>query len=189
MRAGRGSSAAFAALVLAWSAFFAAAPAEAARPAPEDVVHKWYGLVLELVRHTPTYSPPVASRTFAYLGVISFEAVASGSAEMLSLAGQLRGLAAVPAREAGLPYDDAVVLDAALAVAVKTLFENTGPTGQRVMAAAERKWRAAATDGLPEDVAERSEAYGARWRAMFSIGRRRTAAPRSATWAFRLNTN
>jgi hypothetical protein len=160
MRAGRGSIAAVAMLVLAWSAAFGAAWAENRRPEPDEVLRKWYGLVLELVRHTPTYSPPVASRTFAYLGVTAFEAVAGGSAEMVSLAGQLHGLGTVPARTAGQTYDDAVVLDAALAEAVGALFANTGPTGQRALRAAERKWRAAASAGLPSDVVERSEGYG-----------------------------
>ena len=58
----------------------------------EQVLRTWYKLVLELVRHTPTYSPPVASRAFAYLGVTAFEAAASGSGELQSLAGQLNGL-------------------------------------------------------------------------------------------------
>ena len=56
---------------------------------------------LELVRHTPTYSPPVASRSFAYLGVTAFEAVATGSSEMQSLAGQLNGLTACAATGSG----------------------------------------------------------------------------------------
>ncbi|MEY4781291.1 MAG: hypothetical protein RLZZ607_2604, partial [Pseudomonadota bacterium] len=34
-----------------------------------DVLAMWYRLALELVRHTPTYTPPVASRTLAYMGV------------------------------------------------------------------------------------------------------------------------
>jgi hypothetical protein len=48
------------------------------RPGAEQVLHNWYRMVLELVRHTPTYSPPVASRAFAYLGVIAYEAAAGG---------------------------------------------------------------------------------------------------------------
>ena len=31
---------------------------------PQDVLSIWYRLSLELVRHTPTYSPPVASNCF-----------------------------------------------------------------------------------------------------------------------------
>ena len=60
-----------------------------------------YGLVLDLVRHTATYSPPVASRAFAYFGVIGYEATASGRADMVSLAGQLHGAEAAAATRAG----------------------------------------------------------------------------------------
>ncbi len=81
---------------------------------PQDVLQRWYSLTLELVRHTPTYSPPVASRSFAYLGVTAFEAVATGSGELQSLAGQLNGLKPVPQREAGKTYDEALVLHAAM---------------------------------------------------------------------------
>lgn len=61
------------------SAFVSGLPqAVQASAAPQDVVQTWYRLVLELVRHTATYSPPVASRAFGYLGVAGYEAVASG---------------------------------------------------------------------------------------------------------------
>ena len=100
-----------------------------------EILRRWYHLVLRLVRHTPTYSPPVASRSFAYLGVAAYQAVASGSTALISLEGQLNGLANLPAREAGQAYDDAVIIHCVMAGAVKTFFGNTGPTGQRVMAA------------------------------------------------------
>ncbi len=115
---------------------------------PQDVLQRWYGLTLELVRHTPTYSPPVASRSFAYLGVTAFEAVASGSSEMQSLAGQLNGLKPVPQREAGKTYDEAVVLQAAMAFAAQNFFENTGPTGQRALASLEAKLRTEVCGGI-----------------------------------------
>ena len=127
---------------------------------PQDVLQRWYSLTLELVRHTPTYSPPVASRSFAYLGVTAFEAVATGSGELQSLAGQLNGLKPVPQREVGKTYDEALVLHAAMAFAAQNFFENTGPTGQRALASLEAKLRTEATAGLPADVAVRSEDYG-----------------------------
>src|ERR1700722_14560704 len=43
------------------------------RVTPESVLDQRYRLVLDLVRHTAPYPPPVASRAFAYLGVIAFE--------------------------------------------------------------------------------------------------------------------
>ena len=126
----------------------------------QDSLVNWYRLVLELVRHTPTYSPPVASRAFGYIGVTGYEAVASGAADMQSLAGQLTGLAPVPARDPVLKYDDAIVLDVALATAAQEFFANTGPTGQRAMGAMAKSQMAKAAVGVDADIAVRSQAYG-----------------------------
>lgn len=130
------------------------------RPEAQKVLNTWYRLVLELVRHTPTYSPPVASRAFAYLGVTAFEATATGSESMNSLAGQLNGLTPGPVREAGARYDEAVVVNAALTFAANNFFSNTGPTGQRALAAMGKKMAADVAQGLPADVVERSAAHG-----------------------------
>lgn len=126
----------------------------------QDVLQGWYKLVLELVRHTPTYSPPVASRSFAYLGIAAFESVASGAPQLHSLAGQVRGLTALPKREPGTTYDNAVILQAALAASAQSFFSNTGPTGQRAMAALERQLQGKVAQGVSKTVTRRSEAYG-----------------------------
>jgi hypothetical protein len=156
----RGKSAAIsavAAIVLA--SVFATSGAEP-RPTALAVLTNWDGLALELVRHTATYSPPVAARAFGYIGVAVYEATASGSDHLLTLAGQLNGLTATPQRAAGQTYDDAVIIDAALSFAVAKYFDNTGPTGQRAITAAQAKWDADAAVGVPADVVERSVAYG-----------------------------
>eukprot|EP01032_Pedospumella_encystans_P002069 gene2069-2422_t len=106
-------------------------PVQAASVGADKVMRDWYRMILELVRHTPTYSPPVASRAFGYLGVTAYEALASGDRTLTSLAGQLNGLTPVPQREGGVSYDEAVVMQAALSSAARELFGNTGPTGQR----------------------------------------------------------
>ncbi len=126
---------------------------------PEEVVKAWYQLVLELVRHTATYSPPVASRSFAYLGVTTHEAITPGSAQLVTLAGQLNELAPLPPRPEGI-YDNAVVVQASMNFAVREFFPNTGPTGQRALSAIDRKLSAKAAEGLPADVVERSIAWG-----------------------------
>ena len=139
-------------------ALFLVTPAHAA--APEDVLGNWYTLLLNLVRHTATYSPPVASRAFAYLGVTAYEATASGDEHLQSLAGQLNGLKDLPQREKGQAYDEAVVLNAALDAAIHDFFSNTGPTGQHVMAAHSKTMRAETAKEVAGDVAKRSQAYG-----------------------------
>lgn len=145
---------------LAWVGMGGASPAQSNGASAAEVQRAWYKLILELVRHTPTYSPPVASRAFAYIGVAAFEAMAGGTGGLHSLAGQLNGLKPVPQRMPGQVYDDAAILHATLAWATRSLFENTGPTGQRVMLALDRKLGARTSDGLAGDVAARSRDYG-----------------------------
>ena len=123
------------------------------------VMLQWYKLVLELVRHTPTYSPPVASRAFAYLGVTGYEVMASGRPEMASLEGQLNGLGPAPLRGAG-DLDEAVVMHAALAQAVRNFFGNTGPSGQQAMDRMDAVVSAQIAGDLSGAVVARSEAYG-----------------------------
>ena len=150
-------------IVVITSAWFCALGAMAAQPnttQAQEVLRSWYKLSLELVRHTATYTPPVASRSLAYLGVTAFEATASGSGDLRSLAGQLNGLNAVPQREAGKTYNEGAVMQAAMAFAVKNLFENTGPTGQRAMTLLEARLRTEVSKGVPAKVVARSETYG-----------------------------
>lgn len=147
-------------VLFGWTLAPAAMAADDGRPEPQVMLSKWYYLMNELVRHTATYSPPVASRSFGYLGVTAFEAVAGGSDGLVTLVGQLQGLESVPQREPGTVYDETIVISAAMSDAVVFYFGNTGPTGQRAIKAAQRKWRASAVEGVPEDVVARSEAFG-----------------------------
>lgn len=152
----------FAAAAVVVLALAGARDSLAAEPAAraQNTVVAWYELMLELVRHTATYSPPVAARTFAYVGVATFETVAGGSGSLRSLAGQLNGLTAVPPREAGQAYDDGVAVQAVLAAMMRDLFSNTGPSGQRALDIQESRQREAVREGVPADVVARSEAYG-----------------------------
>jgi hypothetical protein len=150
-----------AAVAIATFGILALLPLQAHATDPRTILLNWNGMVLQLTRHTPTYSPPVASRTYAYLGVAAYEAVASGSDKLQTLAGQLDGLSALPKREAGAAYDDAVILEAAMSAVIHKMFENTGPTGQRAFDSLQKKLRLQVADGVAPDVVARSEAYGA----------------------------
>lgn len=134
--------------------------AETGAPRAEEVLRSWYRLMLELVRHTPTYSPPVASRAFAYIGVAAFEALVSGKTDTQTLAGQLNALQPVPQREAGALYDEAIVVNAVVGLAAQNFFSNTGPTGQRALKAMQTRTREKIVAGVTDDVVARSEAYG-----------------------------
>jgi hypothetical protein len=127
----------------------------------EEVIRLDTRLALELTRHTPTHSPPVASRSFAYLWVAAYEAMAGGSDGMGSLAGQLTGLTPPPAREAGAGYDEAVVLQAALEATLLHLYRNTGPSGQRALSGVSARLSDGVAEGVAPDVLARSRAHGA----------------------------
>lgn len=138
-----------------------AAAANPDRSAAEQRAYTtWYRLALELVRRTPGYAPPVASRTFAYLGITLYEALAPDLPAARSLAGQLDGFPGVPPRDPGKTYDAAVVAHAALARQTALLFENTGPSGQNALATTEARLGAELAAGLAPDVLERSLAQG-----------------------------
>src|SRR5262245_54521838 len=52
----------------------------------------WFDLAVRLVRTTPGFTPPVASRAFAYAGITLYEAMVPGMPGYRSLEGQLPGL-------------------------------------------------------------------------------------------------
>lgn len=138
------------------------APTAQAADLREQVLHDWYRMILELVRHTPTYTPPVAARSFAYTAIIAYEATASGTDTLETLAGQVAGIDAgsLPARDPAATYDEAAVLNAALARAVDDLFSNTGPTGQRAKAALSKQFREQVAATATAETIATSEAYG-----------------------------
>jgi hypothetical protein len=129
-----------------------------ARPGAEAVLNDWIRLGLELVRHTPTYTPPVASRAFALLGVTAFETIACGRSDLRTLAGQVQGLDPLPRAHAD--HDPAIAMQAAMALVTRKLFHNTGPTGQRAMAAMERVLAGRVAEGVPQDRVAASMAIG-----------------------------
>lgn len=145
---------------LAGSVALLATPALAADRAElcRGALIDWHRLVLELVRHTATYSPPVASRAFAYVGIIAHECHVGLVPGPLTLAGQVNGLTPLPAPAPGL--DPAAVLDAALGRAMTDFFGNTGPSGQGAMQAMARKLAGKIDRDLAPELAAASRAHG-----------------------------
>jgi hypothetical protein len=155
-----GISGLFRPIILALCLVVAAPAARANDDLRARVLHDWYRMILELVRHTPTYTPPVASRAFAYTAIIAYESTASGTDDLDSLAGQVTGLSPLPARDPAATYDESAVLNAALARAVDSYFFNTGPTGQRAKAALAKSLRAEIAKSATAETIALSEAYG-----------------------------
>lgn len=98
------------------------APAMAARPGGHRAraATAWFDLALRLVRDTPGFSPPVASRAFGYMGVTLYEAIVPGMPSRRSLAGTLPGLGWTPAGRSDHHWP--TVANAALAAIARDLF-------------------------------------------------------------------
>ena len=138
-----------------------AKPAAAASLTQDQVLRKWYSLSLLLIRHTATYSPPVASRALAYIGVASYEAVASGSSKLYSLDGQLNGLSNLPKRDDAQSYDEVALMQATLSTTIATLFANTGPSGQQaIKKLTDEIDKAINATGIDQQILSRSSEYG-----------------------------
>ena len=67
------------------------------------------------------YSPPVASRTYAYISIAGYEAATGGSFGYQSFAGQLRGLKAIPKPLANQEYSAALAAVQAILAVGKTM--------------------------------------------------------------------
>lgn len=98
------------------------------RPASEhnaDVALAWFKLNLSLVQTTAGYSPPVAARAFAYLGLSLYESVVTGMPGFRSLSGQIPELISPNAAGLGRRIHWPTAANAALATTTRSLFATT----------------------------------------------------------------
>lgn len=100
----------------------------------------WFNLSLKLVKETPGFSPPVASRAFGYLGVTLYQAVQPGMPGSITLVGQLNKLPELPAPDQLAHYHWALAANRALAVMMRRMFPTTTPQNLAAIAALESHW-------------------------------------------------
>jgi hypothetical protein len=100
------------------------------------VATSWMDLVRTLIRTTPGYTPPVASRALGYIGLTLYEAVVRGSRRYRSLGWLLQNPPDLPQGPADLHWP--VVANAALAEIVRALFTTTSDPNKAAIAELER---------------------------------------------------
>src|SRR5258706_7953181 len=99
------------------------AAASASVPTAEldaTVATQWMHLLYKCVSDE-SFSPPVASRVYAYAGITLYESVLPGMPGNHSLSGQLRNLPALPRPDANLVYDWSSSANGALAIVIDGL--------------------------------------------------------------------
>ena len=132
------------------------APPLAATAFDAGVVTSWCDEILELIRTTPGYSPPVAARAIGYAGVALYEALQPGIPYHPSLAGQLAAMPHMPAAGRNATYAWPVVANAALAEVLRRLF----PTATAERLAALDRLEASLASTAPRGIRERSAERG-----------------------------
>jgi len=88
----------------------------------------WFDLAQRLIRNTPGYSPPVASRALGCLGVGLYESLVPGMPDHVSLAGTLHDLSPLPGQGTNAAYHWPSVANSALASMTRSLFPTAPPS-------------------------------------------------------------
>jgi hypothetical protein len=125
-----------------------------------DVAAAWFDLQLVLIKDTPGFSPPVASRALGYTGITLYEAVVPGMPEYRSLAGQLNELSELPKPVAGIEYHWPTVANSALASITRKMFPIATEENQAAIDALYDRFAAEFAAELDADVFDRSVTQG-----------------------------
>lgn len=112
----------------------------------------WFDLTEQLIRRTPGFSPPVASRAIGCLGVGLYEAIVPGIPDHISLAGAVHGLPSMPSAGRSAAYHWPSVANAAMAAMTRNLF----PTAPADLRREIRALEASLERGAPPGMASRS---------------------------------
>ena len=130
-----------------------------------QVATEWFQLALTLTQQTPGFSPPVASRAFAYLGLALYESTVPGMPERRSLAGQLNELSSLPWAQPDEPLHWPTVANASLATMTRMMFSNASAENKSRIDLLERslplKLQADFNFSvITTDISNRSESFG-----------------------------
>ncbi len=118
-------------------------------------LHRSVKEVTDVIVHD-IYSPPVASRIYAYVAVAAYEAARYSDHNYLSLAGQLHELGNLPLPEQGKEYSYSLASVNALLLVAKSMIISE----EKITAFQSGILQEFKSAGMPQDVFDNSVAYG-----------------------------
>ena len=124
---------------------------------PADVANDYVDLLLDMVPTTPGFTPPVASRSFGYIGLSLYESLQPGIPTKGSLSGFANELSNLPVADANTNYHWPTVANNALATIIDSLYYNTPQTNKDLLHGLRDTYNAAFAT---EENYEESVAYG-----------------------------
>jgi hypothetical protein len=120
-----------------------------------EILHSSVKQVTDVIVHD-IFSPPVASRIYAYMTIAGYEAAIQGDNQYQSLAGQLKGFESVPKPEEGKEYAfELASIHALLRVGRTLVFSE-----DKMDVFYDSIIREFRESGMPQETFERSLAYG-----------------------------
>jgi len=141
-------------LIVLWSV---SCTSDAYKQRAEDpeVIHRGMRRVTEILRHD-FFSPPVASRIFAYTTVAAYEAMIPGFPEYPSFGGRLNGLTECPKPESGQEYCFPLAsITALMKVSKQLIFSESSMEDLQ-----EEMFKEFEAMNIPKDVYARSVVFG-----------------------------
>jgi hypothetical protein len=124
-----------------------------------DVATAWFGLSCTLIQQS-RLSPPVASRMLGYEGVALYEAVRPGTADHVSLIGQLSDLTYMPQPDARAEYYWPAVANSAMATLLRNFFASGPAAAMDSINRLDQTLQTAFQAAVPSDVLQRSDEMG-----------------------------
>ena len=126
---------------------------------PATVATQWFSLVLGLIKGTPGFSPPVASRALGYLGLGLYEALVPGMPGFQSLAGALPAFGPAPGpHNSGFHWPS--VANVTLAALCRALFPTTSAANKAAIDALEQSFAAQFAAEIGPGKAKQAEKRG-----------------------------
>jgi membrane-associated phospholipid phosphatase len=124
------------------------------------IAQSWYNLALSLVEQTPGHTPPIAARSFGYMGITLYESLVGEMQHNHSLVGQLSGLNFIPERINGNSYEATVTANAALARIVRMMFANASALNMSKIDALETTNQQSYVKKTSQEIFQRSQDFG-----------------------------
>jgi PAP2 superfamily len=127
-----------------------------------SVPSSYFNLAIRLTKEGPGFSPPVAARAYAYIGLSLYESVVTGMSEHRSLQGQLTnfGSNAVPSVAKDTEYNWELVANANMAEICRLMYPNATAANKDSIASLEASNYARISANINLDIALRSTEYG-----------------------------
>ena len=125
-----------------------------------EIATTWFDLELQLIKTTPGFTPPVASRALGYTGVALYESLATGMGKYVSLKSKIGYNYSLPAIDPNINYYWPAAANAAMKSIVSGMFSSTSINNKSAVNNLYNEWLKTFISEIHKEDLDRSIAYG-----------------------------